>query len=278
VAVCDADKVTFVNYPISNCQGTPSNYSKPLGDCQTELLVMSWNAGCNATNIWYNNFLGTSCSGDSKLTRTYDTNVCRNCNNAECKDGPFSKFLSWIHLWSAARVAKAVATPTSVVAPATAAPSATETVAASETAAAPASASASASASAAPLLATRAFGGWQGGYVSSCRNCNLSKRPMTGTATVLSCDCRKPDNSYARSSTDLNVGVCVDGDGHFVAHNQGGRCDVMRSSPNVDFSLQGNGDVVIQGDLVNNHGGYTRNQRINANTFISNSNGLLVYS
>eukprot|EP00759_Apiculatamorpha_spiralis_P051364 PhF_6_TR5199/c0_g1_i7/m.7489 len=88
VAVCtqDSQNVTFINYPHQNCQGTPSNYTKHLNECEVEFIVASWKAGCNATNIWYMNFAGRSCWGPSVLTRTYQTYVCRNCNNAECKD------------------------------------------------------------------------------------------------------------------------------------------------------------------------------------------------
>jgi len=87
VAVCSSDStaVVFMNYDQQNCTGTLSNYSKPVGVCEVEFVVASWNALCNATNIWYNNFLGTTCSGSSILTRTYPTFQCKNCPNAECK-------------------------------------------------------------------------------------------------------------------------------------------------------------------------------------------------
>jgi hypothetical protein len=51
-----------------------------------ELLIFSWNAHCNGTFISFYNYVGTTCSGNSVLTRTYATNTCRNCNNAACKD------------------------------------------------------------------------------------------------------------------------------------------------------------------------------------------------
>eukprot|EP00759_Apiculatamorpha_spiralis_P051360 PhF_6_TR5199/c0_g1_i2/m.7485 len=88
VAVCtqDSQNVTFINYPHQNCQGTPSNYTSVINQCFTDLYVLSWKAGCNSTNIWYANYLGTTCTYGSILTRTYQTYVCRNCNNAQCKD------------------------------------------------------------------------------------------------------------------------------------------------------------------------------------------------
>ena len=87
LSVCTqlSTQVTFMNYDQRDCKGTLSNYSKPVGQCETEFLIGSWNALCNQTNIWYNNFLGTTCSGGSVLTRTYPTYACTNCPNAACK-------------------------------------------------------------------------------------------------------------------------------------------------------------------------------------------------
>eukprot|EP00455_Lapot_gusevi_P031243 TRINITY_DN3378_c0_g1_i2.p1 TRINITY_DN3378_c0_g1~~TRINITY_DN3378_c0_g1_i2.p1 ORF type:complete len:117 (-),score=28.93 TRINITY_DN3378_c0_g1_i2:67-417(-) len=88
VAQCqpEVSSLTFVNYPERDCVGTATKKTYPLNICQTELLVASWKAACNSTTSQFFNYLGTSCSGSSVLTRTYDSGVCRNCNNAACKD------------------------------------------------------------------------------------------------------------------------------------------------------------------------------------------------
>jgi hypothetical protein len=88
IAVCDSTStsVTFINYPHANCLGAPSNFTTPIGGCQTEFLIASWNSSCNDSVIQYFNYLGTTCSGSSILTRTYKTHNCYNCNNAQCKD------------------------------------------------------------------------------------------------------------------------------------------------------------------------------------------------
>eukprot|EP00696_Hemimastix_kukwesjijk_P002593 gnl/Hemi2/13179_TR4509_c0_g1_i1.p3 gnl/Hemi2/13179_TR4509_c0_g1~~gnl/Hemi2/13179_TR4509_c0_g1_i1.p3 ORF type:complete len:139 (+),score=68.12 gnl/Hemi2/13179_TR4509_c0_g1_i1:57-419(+) len=88
VASCDSTstEVTFTNYDQQNCQGTVSSMSKPLNQCSVEFLVLSWNAKCNDTHIYYQNFFGRSCSGSSLKTRTYETGKCFNCPNAECKN------------------------------------------------------------------------------------------------------------------------------------------------------------------------------------------------
>ena len=59
--VCNCDEasteVVFINYAAQNCQGPSTNYSEPLNTCETEAVVASWNGLCNATNMWYQNFI-----------------------------------------------------------------------------------------------------------------------------------------------------------------------------------------------------------------------------
>lgn len=88
VTTCDTQtqEVTFINYEQQNCAGTSTNYSKPLNACKTELIFFSWNAFCNDTNMWYNNFDNLHCSGSSILTRMYTVGSCFNCPNPECKN------------------------------------------------------------------------------------------------------------------------------------------------------------------------------------------------
>ena len=91
VVICNPNSanVTFVNYPQYGCLGEASLYVMPLNVCHHELLIFSWNAVCNNTNMWYNNFPDTDCAGSSVLTRMYVTFSCQNCTNPECKNGPF---------------------------------------------------------------------------------------------------------------------------------------------------------------------------------------------
>ena len=88
IAECDGTSaaVTFVNFPERDCVGTATKKEDALNQCLVELAVFSWKSTCNATNIMFENFAGTSCGGPSLVTRTYQTGVCRNCNNAACKD------------------------------------------------------------------------------------------------------------------------------------------------------------------------------------------------
>ena len=88
VTTCNqaTQEVTFHNYKEQNCGGDFTNFSKPLGGCHPELLIFSWNAFCNGTHQWYNNFKNRHCGGDSVLTRTYVLGKCFNCPNKECKN------------------------------------------------------------------------------------------------------------------------------------------------------------------------------------------------
>ncbi|CUG92907.1 membrane-associated protein, putative [Bodo saltans] len=88
VVICDETfkNVTFVNFPLYNCQGVPTLFSEPLNTCGSELAVFSWNGFCNATNMWYNNFAAPNCTGTSVLSRMYVTYQCKNCLNVECKN------------------------------------------------------------------------------------------------------------------------------------------------------------------------------------------------
>ena len=51
----------------------------------------TWNAFCNATHIWFDNYDNKDCSGKSILTRVYETGKCINCPKLQpnCKNGPF---------------------------------------------------------------------------------------------------------------------------------------------------------------------------------------------
>jgi hypothetical protein len=69
-----------------NCQGNYTVATTQINQCKKELVIFSWNAGCNATNMWYNNFDNLHCSGNSVLTRWYTTGSCFNCPNPECKN------------------------------------------------------------------------------------------------------------------------------------------------------------------------------------------------
>jgi hypothetical protein len=87
IVTCTETNVTFQNWPTQNCQGAPSgNSSGALNQCGREFHFLSWNAQCNATNMWYSNFLDEHCTGKSELTRWYTTNACFNCLNKECKN------------------------------------------------------------------------------------------------------------------------------------------------------------------------------------------------
>ena len=88
IAECDATSpaVTFVNFPERDCAGVATKKQDALNQCLVEGVVFSWKSSCNATNIMFENFVGTSCGGPSLVTRTYQTGLCRNCNNAACKD------------------------------------------------------------------------------------------------------------------------------------------------------------------------------------------------
>lgn len=88
VTICGPafSNVTFVNFPDRDCLGEASLYTMPLNQCGVELVTFSWNAFCNTTHMWYNNFQGTSCEGKSLLTRTYENYKCFNCPNKECKN------------------------------------------------------------------------------------------------------------------------------------------------------------------------------------------------
>jgi hypothetical protein len=90
VVICDSSSsnVTFVNFPDQECKGAATTYVMPLNQCKREFLFFSWNAQCNATNMWYSNYHDDHCGGNSVLTRPYDTFACRNCPNKECKTGP----------------------------------------------------------------------------------------------------------------------------------------------------------------------------------------------
>jgi hypothetical protein len=87
VPVCTSrsNVVRFRNYAQQDCRGNFTIYEKELNQCKPELLIFSWNAFCNSTWIWYNNFDNSDCGGSSVLTRCYRTNKCVNCANAECK-------------------------------------------------------------------------------------------------------------------------------------------------------------------------------------------------
>ena len=88
-ALCDLapqGSVTFVNYSERDCTGTLTKKTDALNACAPELVIASWMATCNSTMIQFMNYIGNSCKGPSVKTRTYLTNVCRNCNNPECKD------------------------------------------------------------------------------------------------------------------------------------------------------------------------------------------------
>ncbi len=94
VVICDetSSNATFVNFPLYNCLGEPSLYPMPINQCFPEMVTYSWNGFCNQTNMWYNNFNGTTCDGNSRmagslLTRMYTTMSCQNCLNVECKNG-----------------------------------------------------------------------------------------------------------------------------------------------------------------------------------------------
>jgi hypothetical protein len=90
VVVCNprSKNVTFVNFPQYGCIGEASLYVMPLADCKSEFLIGSWNAVCNETNMWYQNFLDPVCAGGSVCTRMYETFSCQNCTNQNCKNGP----------------------------------------------------------------------------------------------------------------------------------------------------------------------------------------------
>ena len=90
VTTCDQvnQAVVFHNYPMQNCAGAFTNFTKPLNSCHIEVVKYSWNGFCNATNMWYNNFNGTTCAGNSFITRMYTVGECFNCPNPECKNGP----------------------------------------------------------------------------------------------------------------------------------------------------------------------------------------------
>ena len=97
VAVCDSSSssVTFVNYPEHHCAGTSWNVTNQLNTCvETELPIVhihyTWNAFCNSSAIWFNNFKNLDCSGSSILTRTYLTYQCVDCPwyDSNCKNGP----------------------------------------------------------------------------------------------------------------------------------------------------------------------------------------------
>jgi hypothetical protein len=95
VTICDqySSNVTFVNFPLYDCQGDATLYVMPLNQCFPELNnEYSWNGFCNQTNMWYNNFNGSSCSGQSLLSRMYVTMSCQNCTNVECKNGAKSVY------------------------------------------------------------------------------------------------------------------------------------------------------------------------------------------
>ena len=90
VTTCDQvnQVVIFHNYVLQNCSGPFTNFSKPLNKCypQDYPPAPSWNAFCNATNMWYNNFATVGCKGASVLTRMYTIEECFNCPNPECKN------------------------------------------------------------------------------------------------------------------------------------------------------------------------------------------------
>ena len=97
VAHCDgsSSSVTFTNYPDKDCAGQSWTVTNQLNQCvQTELPIVhtkyTWNAYCNSTDIWFNNFHNLDCSGSSMLTRTYVTSQCVNCPwyRPSCKNGP----------------------------------------------------------------------------------------------------------------------------------------------------------------------------------------------
>jgi hypothetical protein len=99
VVICDqySSNATFVNFPLYDCQGDASLYVMPINQCFPELVTYSWNGFCNQTNMWYNNFNGTTCADKSLLTRMYVTLSCQNCLNVECKNGDMSTPFNFLH-------------------------------------------------------------------------------------------------------------------------------------------------------------------------------------
>ena len=97
--ICDqySSNVTFVNFPLYDCQGEASLFVMPLNQCYPEMVTYSWNGFCNQTNMWYNNFNGTTCDAPSLLTRMYVTLSCQNCTNVECKNGDTSSVYNFLH-------------------------------------------------------------------------------------------------------------------------------------------------------------------------------------
>jgi len=87
-AICNSDSkfVRFHNFNQTDCKGPSTVKEMPLTGCHRELILFSWDAKCNGTNMWYNNFADLHCTGKSVLTRMYITNRCFNCPNPDCKN------------------------------------------------------------------------------------------------------------------------------------------------------------------------------------------------
>merc|ERR1719231_1849078 len=91
VATETSPHVIFVNYPEKNCQGMAWNLTNIQHECFTAKFAChtySWKGFANnKSQMWFGNFAGDSCAGESVLTRCYPTMQCINCPDGEedCK-------------------------------------------------------------------------------------------------------------------------------------------------------------------------------------------------